>query len=134
MESFYQVTAILTVGIALTVGCFSLLATLRKRREKLSLRFQKVLALRESQWQSLIRDIQLIVLNTDTEERITYINPYGVRLLNYKDASELINTNWSDHFFKPQHANSKNDFGQRGMTADGRPANRISLVTKNVKE
>ena len=64
MGSFYQVTAILTAGIVLILGCFSLLASLRKRREKLSLRFQKVLALRRrAQWQSLIQDIQLIILN-----------------------------------------------------------------------
>src|SRR5687767_10329522 len=58
---------------------------------------ERIIGLRESRWQSMLEEIQLIIVNTDIAGRVKYINRFGLNLLGYKNASELIDTNWSDH-------------------------------------
>ncbi|MHA4843812.1 sigma 54-interacting transcriptional regulator [Flavitalea antarctica] len=63
---------------------------------------ERIIGLKESRWQSMIDEIQLIIINTDIAGRVKYINRFGLNLLGYKQASELIDTNWSDHCINVQ--------------------------------
>src|SRR5205085_4426835 len=98
-------------------------------------RLEKKLVLRERQWQSLLDQIQLIVVNTDLDGKIQYINPYGVNLLKYKDASQLINTNWSDHCLEVKDtSDSKIDFDVVLISDGAMTANKNTVITKDGKE
>jgi len=96
---------------------------------------RKILGLKESRWQSLLKDIPLIVVNTDMSGTIKYINPYGVNLLNYQQASELIDTNWSDYCLPGQKAiNSKPGVESTPTTGDLATTNTNAVITKDGKE
>jgi len=97
-------------------------------------RLEKMLGLRENQWQSLLNDIQLIIVNTDKEEKINYINPYGVNLLGYKEASDLINTNWSDHCLPGNEAGSSKTYVRNGTIGETITISRNAILTKDGKE
>jgi PAS domain S-box-containing protein len=98
-------------------------------------RLEKLLGLREGRWQSLMEDIQLIVVHTDMEGRISFINPYGVRALNYKDASELLDTNWTDHLIPIQETvNSNADFATIKNSGHALLINKSILITKDGKQ
>jgi PAS domain S-box-containing protein len=97
---------------------------------------KKIIGLRENRWQSLLEKMQLIVINTDREERISYINPYGVSLLRYKDASELINTAWSDHCLPEQQVSRSKTYerGKTITTGEVITINKNAVLTKDGKE
>jgi PAS domain S-box-containing protein len=98
-------------------------------------RLEKILKLRDNRWQSLLEHMQLIVVNTDLEGRIQYINPYGIRLLEYKDASQLINTNWADHCLPANEpGNSKTDFTPVLLSDAAMTANTNTNITKDGKQ
>ncbi|HTE24603.1 sigma 54-interacting transcriptional regulator [Flavitalea sp.] len=96
---------------------------------------EKILGLRESRWQSMLEEIQLVIINTDIAGRIKYINRYGLNLLGYKDASELIDTNWSDHCLSVP-GNSGNKTGFDGMVVPNGviTKNKNAVLTKDKKE
>lgn len=96
---------------------------------------EKKLGLRESRWQSLLKDIQFIIVNTDIEEKIIYVNPYGVNLLKYQDASELLNTSWSDHSLPAKQAGRSKSFVVNGSKEiETVTLNRSTVLTKDGKE
>ena len=96
---------------------------------------KKILGLREERWLSLLKDIPLIILNTDVEGRISYINPYGISLLRYNTASELLNSKWSDHCLSTQQADSgKADHHHLGNNGDALSFYRTTVITKDGKE
>lgn len=97
---------------------------------------KKIIDLKESRWQSLLEEIQLIVINTNKEERISYINPFGVSLLKYKDASELLNTAWSDHCLPGQQVSRSKTCmsGETMTTGEMITMNKLAVLTKDGKE
>jgi formate hydrogenlyase transcriptional activator len=55
---------------------------------------EKLLLKRDIRWQSLLEHMQLIVLELDTAGKISYINPYGVRILGHSSPKELLTKDW----------------------------------------
>ncbi len=60
-------------------------------------RLGKVLRLRNIRWSSLMENMQIMVVNLDTQGMIKYINPYAVELLGFESSSIILNSNWFDH-------------------------------------
>jgi transcriptional regulator with PAS, ATPase and Fis domain len=106
---------------------FQLQAT-PKQKSKL----EKMLGLRENQWQSLLDSIHLVVIHTDLEDRISFINPFGVSLLNYKDAAELIHTQWSDHCLPGNISKTNN--GREKTSAPDASVKRSAFLTRDGKQ
>ncbi len=52
----------------------------------------------EQRWQSLMNNVPFIVMETDREGRIEYMNTYGVKLLGYEKCYELLGISWNDKF------------------------------------
>jgi len=106
---------------------FQLQAT-PKQKSKL----EKMLGLRENQWQSLLDSIHLVVIHTDLEDRISFINPFGVSLLNYKDAAELIHTQWSDHCLPGKISKTNN--GREKTSDPDASVKRSAFLTRDGKQ
>ena len=70
---------------------------------------EKALRLKNLQWESLLHNIQLIIVRLDLTGKVKYINPYGVQLRQYNNATEILDKNWFDHFLPAQEANLKMD-------------------------
>lgn len=71
---------------------------------------EKSLGLKERQWKSLLDNIQLVIVRLDREGNIQYINPFGVRILKYERAGEIIGKNWFDHFITGSSMDSEKIF------------------------
>jgi PAS domain S-box-containing protein len=98
-------------------------------------KLEKILGLRESRWQALLEEMQLIIVNTDIAGRVKYINRYGLNLLGYKDSSELIDTNWSDHCLTPRESvSNKPDTDQIILNGSDITKNQNAVLTKDRKE
>jgi PAS domain S-box-containing protein len=54
----------------------------------------------EVRWQSLMDNAPFIVMETDREGRIEYMNAYGVKLLGYEKSSELLGASWCQKFLQ----------------------------------
>jgi formate hydrogenlyase transcriptional activator len=61
-------------------------------------RLEKILRLKNLQWDSLMQNLELVIVHFDITGNLSYINPYGVHSLHYKSASELIGKNWFEYF------------------------------------
>jgi PAS domain S-box-containing protein len=68
------------------------------------LKLEKLLRLRDTQWHSILEDIQLVVLELDTCGRVKYINPFGRHLLGHSSAGELLTKNWFDNYLSADEA------------------------------
>ncbi len=78
---------------------FILIMGVRLRTNSLErYKLEKMLRSKNIQWESLMENLQQIIVHADKNNKLIYINPYGVRLLHYKTATELIGKNWFDYF------------------------------------
>jgi PAS domain S-box-containing protein len=59
---------------------------------------ERMLRFKNMEWESLMEKMQLVVVRTDKNGKMGYINPYGVKLLHYNQPSELIGKNWQEYF------------------------------------
>ena len=57
-------------------------------------RLEKILRVRDLRWDSLLQNIQLIIVELDKEGRIKYLNPYAIDVLSCTSSEELINKSW----------------------------------------
>lgn len=103
-------------------------------KEDKQLHLEKLLGLQESRWLSLLDDIQLIIVDIDIAGRIRYINPYGLNLLGYKHASELLDKNWSDHCLPAHDAGFNKNVFEPGMDSDTTTTFKNVVITKDGKE
>lgn len=55
--------------------------------------FEKKALATEKRWQSLLQHAPVLIVELDTAGNLHYINPYGVKLLGYSEASELTGRN-----------------------------------------
>jgi PAS domain S-box-containing protein len=98
-------------------------------------RLEKIIGLRESRWQSMLEEIELIIVNTDIAGRVKYINRFGLNVLGYKHASELIDTNWSDHCINVQETGeNKAAIDEMILTGGAITKSRNAVLTKDKKE
>jgi formate hydrogenlyase transcriptional activator len=78
---------------------FILIMGVRLRANSLEkFRLEKIVRLKNLQWDSLMQNLELVIVHFDVNGKLSYINPYGVQLLNYKNATELIGKNWFEYF------------------------------------
>ena len=73
-------------------------------------RLEKLLRLRDIRWHSLLENMQLIVLELDTEGRVRYINPFGVQILGYSSPNEIMTKDWFSNYLPVHEAGNKISF------------------------
>lgn len=115
---------------------FILIMGVRLRTNSLErYKLEKILRLKNVQWESLMENLQQIVVHADKNSRLIYINPYGVRLLNYKTAAELIGKNWFDYFLPGSDTISiKEIYREAVATGKSVPQFKNLIVTKDGEE
>jgi len=59
-------------------------------------RLEKVLRRRDIRWDSLVQNMQLLMIELDNSGQIKYLNPYAVKALGCSLEKELIGKNWFD--------------------------------------
>lgn len=59
---------------------------------------EKMLHWRDMQWNSIVQNMQLLIVELDNHARIEYLNPYAVKALGYSSLTELKGKNWFDIF------------------------------------
>ncbi|HET7002636.1 MAG TPA: sigma 54-interacting transcriptional regulator, partial [Puia sp.] len=78
---------------------FIIIMGIRMRADSIE-KFQlaRLLGLKNKQWQSLLNNMNLIIVLTDKNGRLKYINPFGTKLMEYESSSEMLDKNWFDYF------------------------------------
>jgi PAS domain S-box-containing protein len=67
-------------------------------------RLEKVLNWRETRWNLLVKNMQLMIVELDKEARITYLNPYSLQKLGYASPEQLLGRDWFDSFAEKEGA------------------------------
>lgn len=67
-------------------------------------RLEKILRWRDIQWNSLVQNMQLIIIQLDKDGKITYLNRYAVKALGYASDKELLNRNWFKYCLPPHES------------------------------
>jgi PAS domain S-box-containing protein len=57
-------------------------------------RLEKKLRWRDTRWNSLVQNMQLIIVEFDREGKIKFVNPYSIKALGYNSETDLLNKNW----------------------------------------
>lgn len=91
--------------------------------------------LRESnrRWQSLLDNVQLIVVALNEEGQVEYINPFFLKLTGYSEA-EVLGKMWFDHFIPPHQRLEVNKMFQDIIAADFHPYHQNSILTQSGEE
>ncbi|HTB27017.1 MAG TPA: sigma 54-interacting transcriptional regulator [Puia sp.] len=98
-------------------------------------RLERLLNLKNVQWESLMQNLQLVVAHTDKNGILSYINPYGVKLLHYNNSSELIGRNWFDYFLPGgEWGDVKEIFQKVALQGKATPHYKNIIVTKDGDE
>ncbi|SHH21638.1 PAS domain S-box-containing protein [Chryseolinea serpens] len=66
---------------------------------------EQSLRLSEGKWHSFMQHATFMIVEQDREGRITFVNDYGVNLLGYSNASDVLKLNWFDKFLSPADGN-----------------------------
>jgi PAS domain S-box-containing protein len=90
----------------------------RFEREKFEL--EKLLRLRETRWDALLKEMQLFIVRLDTEGNIKYINPYAVRFLGFQNLSDLIGMNWFDRLLPSGESQFRKSYFQEVFLKDNK--------------
>jgi PAS domain S-box-containing protein len=61
-------------------------------------RLGRVLKSRDIRWSSFMQNMQMLVVHLDKAGIVMYINPYAVKLVGYREDSEVLGKNWFEHF------------------------------------
>jgi formate hydrogenlyase transcriptional activator len=80
-----------------------------------------------------IRDsnMNLIIVLTDKNGRLKYINPFGIRLMEYKSDSEMLDKNWFDYFMPGPETNVIKDiFKNAGQSPANTSHFKNMVITK----
>jgi PAS domain S-box-containing protein len=92
--NLFPIAFMLIMGVRLRANTF----------EKFKL--ERLLRMRDTRWHSLLENMQLIVLELDAEGRVKYINPFGVQILGYSSASELLEKDWFFNYLPAHESNT----------------------------
>ncbi len=71
---------------------------------KETLKLEKQLNRQESQWNLLVKNMELMIVELDKRGIIKYLNPYALQKLGYSEENELLNKNWFDNFAEKDDA------------------------------
>ncbi len=95
----------------------------------------RLLSVKNVQWDSLLQNLQQVIVHTDENGKLSYINPYGVKLLHYNNASELIGRNWFEYFLPDgEFGNVKEIFQKTISLGNATPHYKNIIVTKDGDE
>jgi PAS domain S-box-containing protein len=95
----------------------------------------KALGLKNQEWKSLLDNIQLMIVRLDRSGNIEYINPFAVRLLQYKNHNELIGKNWFDYFLPgPEAVAVRHLFTDPDQLRNSSPFYKNSIVRRDGEE
>jgi PAS domain S-box-containing protein len=98
-------------------------------------KLEKLLSLKNVQWDSLLQNMQLVIVHTDKNGRLSYINPYGVKLLHYNNDSELIGKNWFEYFLPDGEFGNVKEISQKAISlGKAIPHYKNIIVTKDGDE
>ncbi len=98
-------------------------------------KLERLLSLKNVQWDSLLQNLRLVIVHTDRNGRLSYINPYGVKLLHYNNVSELIGRNWFEYFLPDgEFGNVKEIFQKAISQGKATPHYKNIIVTKDGDE
>jgi len=98
-------------------------------------RLEKILRWRDVRWNSLVQNMNLILVELDTSGNIKHLNPFAVRTLGLDSAKEWLNKNWFDHFFsKEQIEISKSIFAETFRNEKILPFSVTPILSKSGKE
>jgi len=61
-------------------------------------KLEQLLHWKDLRWNTLVQNMQLIILELDRTAHITYINSYGVTMLGWKTEIDVLGKNWFDYF------------------------------------
>lgn len=93
-------------------------------------RLEKLLHWRDIRWNSIVQNMQLLIVELDNEARIKYLNPYAVKALGYYSLIELLDKNWFD-IFSPEEEIEQRKSRYRDAMRDGKILHWTSnVVTK----
>ncbi len=67
----------------------------------------KTVAANERRWQSVMENVQLIVVGVDKEGFVDYVNPFFLQLTGYSQA-DVLGRHWVNHFIPEAHRNKIN--------------------------
>lgn len=88
-------------------------------------RLEKIIRINNKQWDTLLYNIQLLIIEIDKEGKIVYVNPYMIKKLGYQSGEEILGIDWFQNFIPaPDLVKRKSKFLE---------AIDSSLTTKNEK-
>ena len=67
-------------------------------------RLEKILHWRDTKWNLLVQNMQLMVMELDKHASIVYLNPYAREKLGYEKEEEVLGKNWFDCFAHKEEA------------------------------
>ena len=73
-------------------------------------RLEKILHWRDTRWNSLLQNMQLLIVELDRSGQIKYINPYAIKALGYNLANDLIGKNWFDTVMPKDETEERKSF------------------------
>jgi PAS domain S-box-containing protein len=65
-------------------------------------KLQKHLLWRDVRWNSIVENMQLLIVELDTLGKIKYLNNYAIKALGYQSLPELVDKDWFQYFSSPQ--------------------------------
>jgi formate hydrogenlyase transcriptional activator len=95
-------------------------------------KLQKILRWGDNRWDSVVENMQLLIVELDDKGIIKYINPYAIKALGYQSAEELIDKNWFDSFIPTEEIERRKSL-HRELLKDGKllPNWTSHTLTKN---
>jgi PAS domain S-box-containing protein len=79
------------------------------------LRLEKQVRWRDTRWNLLVKNMELMIVELDSDARIMFLNPYALRKLGYKQETELLKKNWFEQFAANEDGAILNAFYQKSM-------------------
>ena len=61
-------------------------------------RLEKIIRVNNKQWDTLLYNIQLLIIEVDKEGKIVYVNPYMIKKLGYQSGDEILGIDWFQNF------------------------------------
>ena len=73
-------------------------------------KLEKILRWRDTQWNSLVQNMRLLIVELNTDGQIKYVNPYAAEALGYKSQQDLAGKNWFDTCIPKDEAEDHKSF------------------------
>ena len=61
-------------------------------------KLERIIRLNNKQWETLLNNIELLIIEINKEGKIVYINPYMIRKLGFQSGDEILGFDWFQNF------------------------------------